>query len=177
MKGISNIIVKNNSKRIILRILTILLRTTNEKEFTKEEIEEEERNKENVRKILKSDEYKGIFISIISYFGKHLNSKLTSYCYDLDNCKQYCIDQNFTNKENNKYISALKTSYKGICSVIHFYQFAISISPDVFFKKSEVSLSLIYLRNFFINLTSRILDQPYFGYIETMLNYIKSNWI
>ena len=175
MKGISNIIVKNNSERIILRILTILLRTTNEKEFTKEEIEEEERNKENVRKILKSDEYKGIFISIISYFGKHLNSKLTTYCYDLDNCKQYCIDQNFTNKENNKYISALKTSYKGMCSVIHFYQFAISISPDVFFKKSEVSLSLIYLRNFFINLTSRILDQPYFGYIETMLNYIKSN--
>ena len=175
MKGISNIIEKNNSERIILRILTILLRTTNEKEFTKEEIEEEEKNSENVRKILKSDEYKGIFISIISYFGKHLNSKLTTYCYDLDNCKQYCIDQNFTNKENNKYISALKTSYKGMCSVIHFYQFAISISPDVFFKKSEVSLSLIYLRNFFINLTSRILDQPYFGYIETMLNYIKSN--
>ena len=175
MKGISNIIEKNNSERIILRILTILLRTTNEKEFTKEEIEEEERNKENVRKILKSDEFKGIFISIISYFGKHLNSKLTTYCYDLDNCKQYCIDQNFTNKENNKYISALKTSYKGMCSVIQFYQFAISISPDVFFKKSEVSLSLIYLRNFFINLTSRILDQPYFGYIETMLNYIKSN--
>ena len=175
MKGISNIIEKNNSERIILRILTILLRTTNEKEFTKEEIEEEERNKENVKKVLKSDEYKGIFISIISYFGKHLNSKLTTYCYDLDNCKQYCIDQNFTNKENNKYISALKTSYKGMCSVIQFYQFAISISPDVFFKKSEVSLSLIYLRNFFINLTSRILDQPYFGYIETMLNYIKSN--
>ena len=175
MKGISNIIEKNNSERIILRILTILLRTTNEKEFTKEEIEEEEKNSENVRKILKSDEYKGIFISIISYFGKHLNSKLTTYCYDLDNCKQYCIDQNFTNKENNKYISALKTSYKGMYSVIHFYQFAISISPDVFFKKSEVSLSLIYLRNFFINLTSRILDQPYFGYIETMLNYIKSN--
>ena len=175
VKGISNIMNKNNFERIILRILTILLRRTNEKEFTKEEIEEEEKNSENVRKILKSNEYKSIFKSIISYFGKHLNSKLTTYCYDLDNCKQYCIDQNFKNKETNKYISSLKTSYKGMCSVIHFYEFAISISPDIFFKTGEVSLSLIYLRNFIINLTSRILDQPYFGYIETMLNYIHSD--
>ena len=175
MRGISNIMEKNNSERIILRILTILLRRTNEKEFTKEEIEEEEKNSENVRKILKSNEYQSIFKSIISYFGKHLNSKLTTYCYDLDNCKQYCIDQNFKNKETNKYISSLKTSYKGMCSVIHFYEFAISISPDIFFKTGEVSLSLIYLRNFIINLTSRILDQPYFGYIETMLNYIHSD--
>ena len=174
MKGISNIMEKNNAERIILRILTILHKTTNENEFTKEEIEDEERNSQNVKKIFQSNEYKIIFKSVISYFGKHLNSKLTTYCYDLDNCKQYCIDNNFQGKEVNKYESALKSSYKGMCSVINFYEFALSISPESFFQTNELSLSLIYLRNFFINLTSRILDQPYFGYIETMLNHINS---
>ena len=100
MKGISNIMTKNNADRIILRILTIIHKTTNEKEFTKEEILDEEINSQNVKKILKSEEYKTIFKSIISYFGKHLNSKLTTYCYDLDNCKQYCIDKNFKRKRN-----------------------------------------------------------------------------
>ena len=175
MKGISNILTKANSERIILRILTILHMTTNEKEFTKEEIEEEERNTENVKKILQSSEYKTIFKSIISYFGKHLNSKLTTYCYDLDNCKQYCIDKNFEGKEINRYESALKSSYKGMCSVINFYEFALNISPETFFHANELSLSLIYLRNFFINLTTRILDQPYFGYLEKMLNHIHTN--
>ena len=174
MKGISNIMEKSNSERIILRILTMLHKTTNKNENTEEEIEEEERNNQNVKKILQSNEYKSIFKSITAYFGKHLNLKLTTYCYDLDNCKQYCIDSNFQGKETNRYESALKTSYKGICSVINFYEFALSISPETFFKEDELSLSLIYLRNFFINLTSRILDQPYFGYIEKMLNHINS---
>ena len=175
MKGISNILQKNNSERIILRILIILHKTTNEKEYTKEEITEEEKNNQNLKKILQSDEYKDIFKSIISYFGKHLNSKLTTYCYDLDNCKQYCIDKNFEGKEINRYESALKSSYKGLCSVINFYEFAINISPDTFFQTDEFSLSIVYLRNFLINLTSRILDQPYFGYIEKMLNHIHLN--
>ena len=174
MKGISNIMEKTNSERIILRILTILHKTTNKNENTEEEIEEEERNSQNVKKILQSNNYKSIFKSIISYFGKHLNLKLTTYCYDLDNCKQYCIDNNFIGKEVNRFESALKNSYKGMCSVINFYEFALTISPETFFKEDVLSLSLIYLRNFFINLTSRILDQPYFGYIEKMLNHINN---
>ena len=176
MKGVSNIMTKNHSERIILRILIMLHRTTNEKEFTKEQIIEEEINNENVKNILQSDEYKNIFKSIISYFGKHLNTKLTTYCYDLDNCKEQCIDKNFIGKEIKRYESSLKNSYKGVCSVIQFYEFALSISSESFFKNdNEVSLSLIHLRNFLINLTSRILDQPYFGYIETMLNHIHSS--
>ena len=176
MKGVSNIMTKKYSERIILRILLMLHRTTDEKEFTKEQIEEEEKNSENVKNILQSNEYYEIFKSIISYFGKHLNSKLTTYCYDLDNCKEKCIDKNFVGKEFKRYESALKNSYKGVISVIQFYEFALSISSESFFKQdNEVSLSLIHLRNFLINLTSRILDQPYFGYIETMLNHIHTN--
>ena len=173
MRGVANIMHRKFSERIILRILTIIHKTTNDKEYTKEEIAEEEKNTENVKKILQSDEYKDVFKSIISYFGKHLNSKLTSYCYDLDNCKQYCIDKNFKGKDSHRYESALKSSYKGMCSVINFYDFALSISPQsVFQTNDELSLSLIYFRNFFINLTSRILDHPYFDYIEQMLNHI-----
>ena len=176
MKGVSNIMTKKYSERIILRILLMLHRTTDEKEFTKEQIEEEEKNSENVKNILQSNEYYEIFKSIISYFGKHLNSKLTTYCYDLDNCKEKCIDKNFVGKEFKRYESALKNSYKGVISVIQFYEFALSISSESFFKQdNEVSLSLIHLRNFLINLTSRILDQPYFGYIEIMLNHIHTN--
>jgi len=176
MKGVSNIMTKKYSERIILRILLMLHRTTDEKEFTKEQIEEEEKNSENVKNILQSNEYYEIFKSIISYFGKHLNSKLTTYCYDLDNCKEKCIDKNFVGKEFKRYESALKNSYKGVISVIQFYEFALSISSESFFKQdNEISLSLIHLRNFLINLTSRILDQPYFGYIETMLNHIHTN--
>ena len=130
MRGIANIMNRKFSERIILRILTIIHKTTNDKEYTKEEIAEEEKNTENVKKILQSDEYKDVFKSIISYFGKHLNSKLTSYCYDLDNCKQYCIDKNFKGKDSHRYESALKSSYKGMCSVINFYDFALSISPQ-----------------------------------------------
>ena len=175
MRGITNIMEKNNSERIILRILTILHKNTNDKELTKEEIKEEEINNQNVINILQSHEFKEIFKSIISYFGKHLNLKLTTYCYNLDNCKQYCIDKNFKGKDINKYESALKSSYKGMCSVINFYNFALSISPESFFQTNEFSLSLIYLRNFLINLTSRILDHPYFDYIEQMLNHIHTN--
>ena len=175
VEGISNIMNINNTERIIFRILTILHKSDNDKELTKEEIIEEEKNNQNVKNILKTDKYKNIFKSIISYFGKHLNTKLTSYCYDLDNCKQYCIDKNFIGKDINKYESALKISYKGICSVINFYEFALSISSETFFETNEFSLSLIYLRNFLINLTSRILDHPYFEYIEQMLNHIHTN--
>ncbi|MBQ3640559.1 hypothetical protein II906_01295, partial [bacterium] len=49
------------SERIILRILLMLHRTTDEKEFTKEQIEEEEKNSENVKNILQSNEYYEIF--------------------------------------------------------------------------------------------------------------------
>ena len=55
MKGISNIMNKNNAERIILRLLTILHRTTNESQFSKEEILEEEQNSQNVKKILQSE--------------------------------------------------------------------------------------------------------------------------
>ena len=173
MRGVSNIMTKKYSERIILRILIMLHRTTNEKDFTKEQVLEEEKNSQNVKNILQSLEFKTIFNSIISYFGKHLNTKLTTYCYDLDNCKENCIDKNFIGKEVKRYESALKGSYKGVCQVIQFYEFALSISSESFFKQdNELSLSLIHLRNFLINLTSRILNQPYFGYIETMLNHI-----
>ena len=173
MRGVSNIMTKKYSERIILRILIMLHRTTNEKDYTKEQVLEEEKNSQNVKNILQSQEFKTIFNSIISYFGKHLNTKLTTYCYDLDNCKENCIDKNFIGKEVKRYESALKGSYKGVCQVIQFYEFALSISSESFFKQdNELSLSLIHLRNFLINLTSRILNQPYFGYIETMLNHI-----
>ena len=125
---------------------------------------------------MQSQEFQTIFDSIISYFGKHLNTKLTTYCYDLDICKEQCIDKNFIGKEIKRYESALKSSYKGVCSVIQFYEFALSISSKSFFNQdNEISLSLIHLRNFLINLTSRILNQPYFSYIETMLNHIHTN--
>ena len=176
MRGVSNIMTKKYSERIILRILIMLHRTTNEKEFTKDQVLDEEKNNQNVTNILQSLEFKTIFNSIISYFGKHLNTKLTTYCYDLDNCKENCIDKNFVGKEIKRYESALKASYKGVCQVIEFYEFALSISSESFFKQdNEVSLSLIHLRNFLINLTSRILNQPYFEYIETMLNHIHTN--
>ena len=176
MTGISNIMTKKYSDRLILRILTTLNIKIDEKKLSKEQIIEEEKYNENVKNILKSSEIKIRFNSIISYFGKHLNTKLTTYCYDLDNCKDHCIDTNFVGKDIKRYENALISSYKGVCSVIQFYDFAISISSDSFFPKdNDISLSLIHLRNFLINLTSRILDQPYFGYIETMLNHIKRN--
>ena len=176
MKGVSNIMTKKYSERIILRILLMLHKAPNEKGLPKDKSFEEEKNNENIIKILQSQEFQTIFDSIISYFGKHLNTKLTTYCYDLDICKEQCIDKNFIGKEIKRYESALKSSYKGVCSVIQFYEFALSISSKSFFNQdNEISLSLIHLRNFLINLTSRILNQPYFSYIETMLNHIHTN--
>ena len=176
IRGVSNITTKKYSERIILRILIMLHSSTNNKEYTENQILEEEKYNQNLKKLLISEEFKTIFNSIISYFGKHLNTKLTTYCYDLDNCKENCIDKNFIGKDVKRYESLLKASFKGVCQVIQFYEFALSISSDSFFsQEKEISLSLIHLRNFLINLTSRILNQPYFEYIEKVLNHIHTS--
>ena len=176
IRGVSNITSKKYSERIILRILIMLHKSTNNKEYTENEILEEEKYNQNLKNLLISSEFKTIFNSIISYFGKHLNSKLTTYCYDLDNCKEKCIDKNFIGKDVKRYESLLKASFNGVCQVIQFYEFALNISSESFFKQdNELSMSLIHLRNFLINLTTRILNQPYFGYIETMLNHIHTS--
>ena len=176
IRGVSNITTKKYSERIILRILIMLHSSTNNKEYTENQILEEEKYNQNLKKLLISEEFKTIFNSIISYFGKHLNTKLTTYCYDLDNCKENCIDKNFIGKDVKRYESLLKASFKGVCQVIQFYEFALSISSDSFFsQEKEISLNLIHLRNFLINLTSRILNQPYFEYIEKVLNHIHTS--
>ena len=176
IRGVSNITTKKYSERIILRILIMLHSSTNNKEYTENQILEEEKYNQTLKKLLISEEFKTIFNSIISYFGKHLNTKLTTYCYDLDNCKENCIDKNFIGKDVKRYESLLKASFKGVCQVIQFYEFALSISSNSFFsQEKEISLNLIHLRNFLINLTSRILNQPYFEYIEKVLNHMHTS--
>ena len=172
--GISNIINNINAERIILRLLTIIQRTKrdNIKEYTKEEIDEEENNNINIKKIVNKDEYKIIFFEIAFNFCKNLNSKLDLYLTDLNACKHYCIDLNFEGNDISRYNNNLKSSLKSVISMINFYEFILKISPEIFFNTEKLDLPLIYIRNFFITLTSKILSEPNFGYLETILNYI-----
>jgi len=180
IKGISNISANNNAERIILRILTVFQRTINEneKEFTKVELEEEEKNRENIKNIFNIYENKIIFFDIIHKFCKSLNLKLKTYCTDLENCKHYCINSNFFG-DISRYNNNLKSSFKAIISVINIYEFLLNVSQECFFNTEIIDLPLIYIRNFFVTLTSKILDQPYFGYLEKVLNYmcIKKSYI
>ena len=174
IRGISNIINYNNSERIILRILTIIQRTKREnlKEYTEDEIDEEANCGINITKIVNKDEYKIIFFEIAYNFCKNLNAKLVLYLSDLDACKHYCIDSNFTGNDISRYNNNLKSSLKSVISIINFYEFILKISPETFFNIEKLDLPLIYIRNFFVTLTSKILDQPNFGYLEKVLNYI-----
>ena len=99
--GMNKIMTNQGTEGIILRILTILLKEPNsdeqEFELQNENAIEYEKNSKILKRILELVDIKPAFDSLISYFSKHLNTKLTTYCYDLDNCKQYCIDGNFNN--------------------------------------------------------------------------------
>jgi hypothetical protein len=158
IKGISNISANNNAERIILRILTVFQRTINEneKEFTKVELEEEEKNRENIKNIFNIYENKIIFFDIIHKFCKSLNLKLKTYCTDLENCKHYCINSNFFG-DISRYNNNLKSSFKAIISVINIYEFLLNVSQECFFNTEILDLPLIYIRNFFVTLTSKIL--------------------
>lgn len=177
MKGISNIILTDNHsmERIVLRILTALQRTTSEieKEFTQEELNEEEENRKKVINILNSNEYKKIFCYIIDTFCKSLNSKVTAYCLSLEECKHYCIDSNFLVPDNNKkYINTLKSALKGIISVINFYEFILNINSDNFFLFNRLSHPLVYIRNFLVTLSTHIIGEPHFGYLKKLFGYM-----
>ena len=174
IKGVSNIVTNNNAERIVLRILTVLQRTIidNEKEFTEDELKEEEKNRENIINMLKSDQYKKIISSIIKEFCKNLDLKLATYSSNLDTCKHYCIDTDFKGYDVNRYNNALKTSFKSVISIINFYEFIISISEEIFFNIETLEQPLIFTRNFFVFLSTHIIGQPYFGYLEKVLNYI-----
>ena len=174
MKGIANIITHSNAERIILRILTIIQRTTREnlKEFSFEEILEEENNRNKIKTILNTDEYKVIFFEIAHNFCKNLNSKLIIYNEDLDNCKRYCIDSNFAGNDISRYNNNLKSSLKGVISLINFYEFMLNISQESFLNTETLDLPLVYVRNFFVTLTTKILEKPFFDYLEKILNYI-----
>ena len=177
INGISHIINYNNTERIILRIITILKRTTyeNYKEYTEDEINEEEKNIKNILNILAQYEYKIILSNIIDNFCKNLNEKLSLYNDDLSKCKHYCIDLNFIGNDIPRYNNNLKSSLKSVISVINFYELILNISPERFFNTVILDIPLIYIKNFFVNLTSRILEQGYFSQLEKILNYIYIN--
>ena len=177
ISGISNIVNYNNTERIILRIITILGSTTfeNLKDYTKDELSEEENYKQNTINILNKYEYKTIFSNIIHYLCKNLNAKLTLYNDDLSTCKHYCIDLNFIGNDVPRYNNNLKSSLKAVISVINFYEFILNISLESFFNSIILDIPLIYIKNFFVTLTSRILDQPYFSQLEKVLNHIYIN--
>ena len=174
IKGISNIINVNNAERIIVRILKVLQRTpyANEKFYNKEELQEMDNNINNLRTILGGNEYKTGFYSIIKAFSKNLNLKISTYKTNIDNCKQYCLDLNFVGNDLERYIQHLKSSFKDVILIIHYYEFILNISQENFFNSDFLDLPLIYIRQFFISITKNILKEPYIGYLEKMLNYI-----
>ena len=174
MKGISNIININNAERIIVRILKILQNVpyANEKLYNKEELEVMKLNKDYLGKIFSGNEYKTLFYSIIKAFCKDLNLKLNTYKTNLDNCKQYCIDLNFEGNDLERYTRNLKTSFKDVITIIQYYEFILNVSQENFFNSDFLDLPLIYIRQFFISLSKNILNQPFIGYLEKMLNNI-----
>ena len=174
IKGIYNIINLNNSPRIIIRIIKVLQRApyANAKLYSKEELEENDNIRNNVRNILRGDEYKNIIYSIIKLFSQGLNSKLNDYKTNLDNCKQYCLDLNFVGNDSERYIQKLKSSFKDVINIIYYYEFLINISQENFFNSEFLDVPLIYIRYFFISLTKNVLQEPYIGYLSKMLEYI-----
>jgi hypothetical protein len=159
----------------VLRILNALQRTTSEieKEFTQEQLNEEEENRKKLINILNSNEYKNIFSDIINNFSKNLNIRVTTYCQSLDDCKHYCIDSNFLVPDNNKkYINTLKSAVKSIISVINFYEFILNINSANFFFFDRLDHPLVYIRNFLVTLSTHIIGEPYFGYLQKLFNYM-----
>ena len=144
----------------------------NEKLYNKEELQEMDNNINNLRTILGGNEYKTVFYSIIKEFSKNLNLKISTYKTNIDNCKQYCLDLNFVGNDLERYIQNLKSSFKDVILIIHYYEFILNISQENFFNSDFLDLPLIYIRQFFISITKNILKEPYIGYLEKMLNYI-----
>ena len=175
--GISSIMNYKNNERIILRIITILKRTTyeNYKEYTEEEINQEDNEIKIIMNMLKEYEYKMILSNIINNYCKSLNEKLTLYKDDLSTCKHYCIDLNFIGNDVPRYNNNLKSSLKSVISVINFYELALNISSECFFNTVILDTPLIYIKNFFVTLTSHILEQIYFSQLEKILKYIYIN--
>ena len=154
--------------------MKVLQRTsyTNEKLFNSEEIKQSDKDKEFIRKILNQNDFKSIIYSIIKNFSQNLNGKLNTYRTNLDNCKQYCLDLNFMGNDLERYITNLKSSFKDVILILHYYEFILNISQDNFFNSDFLDLPLIYIRRFFISLTKNILQEPYIGYLIKMLNYV-----
>ena len=105
-------------------------------------------------------------------FSQELNSKINTYKTNLDNCKQYCLDLNFVGNDLERYIQKLKVSFKDIITIIYYYEFLINISQENFFNSEFIDIPLIYIRHFFISLTKNILQEPYIGYLNKLLEYI-----
>ena len=172
--GILYISTNNNYERIILRILTVMKRTIFENiiDYTEEDINEEEKNIKNVKNVIENNNFKTSFNNLVHNFGKNVNSKLTTYCTNLNNCKLYCIDPNFNGVNITMYNNTLKKSLKEVISAINFYEFILYVSPDTFLDNKTLNTSLICIRDFFMTLTTSILDQTHFGYLEQILNYM-----
>ena len=113
---------ENKTRNIILKNDEYIKKIIKGKLFNKEELEEGDNIRINLRNILGVDEYKNIIYSIIKMFSKELNSKINAYKTNLDNCKQYCLDLNFVGNDLERYIQKLKVSFKDIITIIYYYE-------------------------------------------------------
>lgn len=107
------------------------------------------------------------FIHFIEEYSRNLNATMTNYFSVLDLCKELIIKEKCQNCEWFSMLTELKKSYKSLYKQILIYEFTITYLPSEFFEYK--SLIWIQFKSFLVNLTSRILCEPYISELELYL--------
>ena len=105
-----------------------------------------------------------IINDFLTHFSSLVNEKMTSYINNLENCTDNIIKANYVCNNKEILCQYLKHALVSMSTCINVYSFIIEINSTIFFDNKN-SLISIQFRMFLKNLASRIINEPYIGYI------------
>ena len=105
-----------------------------------------------------------IITNFLTNFSSLVNDKMTSYINNLENCTENIIKKDYFCKDKEILCHYLKQALVSMSICINVYSFIIQTNSSIFFD-SKSFLVLVQFKMFLKNLASRIINEPYIGYL------------
>ena len=169
MQALVNSIEKEDYSKYVVKIIGRLVTNS----CFHSTIVKKEKILANPIEIFKNQENEKLFKKFIISFSNYLNKKMTNYILNLEYCKDNLIDKNFVNDSTHLCMISIKKAFLSMCICINIYEFGIKVYPQLFFDKTTIYY--LQFKNFLVNLSSRIINEPYITYITTIFNHYKHN--
>lgn len=145
MKFFSSKIEQSEYEKLIIKIIGNMIMISSDRDI-----------------IAKHSTNKKILQKLFINFASFTNEKMTAYVYYLDYCTEKILNSIFPCLNKEIYIQYLLKNFNDLRLCVKVYEFGFQVSADTFFEDPK-SLVFVQFKKFLINLSNRIIAEPYFS--------------